>query len=81
MPVTSTATSRSADEDTEYVNAASSESANAPETSTFAVSSGANVRFGNVAAGTGDPFCTGVRSATILNWSVARGAAPTGTAS
>ena len=53
-------------------SASPSGSTNAPDTSTFRVSSGANVRFGKVPAGVGDRFIgTWVKSATIENWSAA----------
>lgn len=70
-PVTPAVTTCGADDDTEYVNASSSGSTNAPETSTLTVSSGTKVRFSNIAAGTGDRFCTWVKFATIENWSAA----------
>ena len=47
-------------------------STNAPDTSMFRVSSGANVRLGSVPAGAGDRFIgTWVRSATIESSSTA----------
>ena len=71
-PVTLAVTTCGADEDAVKDIASPSGSTNAPETSMFRVSSAAKVRFGRVAAGTGDRFVdTWVRSATIENWSAA----------
>ena len=70
-PVTLTVTTCGVDDDAVNDGASPSGSTNAPDRSTFTVSSGA-VRLGRVPAGAGGRFIgTWVTSATIENWSAA----------